>query len=64
MMCPRCQTINPDSARFCSNCGSGLEAQAAPRPPPGERKLVTVLFADVVGSTAMGECLDPEQSPR
>jgi class 3 adenylate cyclase/tetratricopeptide (TPR) repeat protein len=60
MICPRCQTINNDTARFCSNCGQALEARAAPRQPEGERKLVTVLFADVVGSTAMGERLDPE----
>jgi class 3 adenylate cyclase/tetratricopeptide (TPR) repeat protein len=60
MICPRCQTINNDTARFCSNCGQGLEARAAPRQPEGERKMVTVLFADVVGSTAMGERLDPE----
>src|SRR5579859_6707423 len=62
MICPRCQTINHDNARFCSNCGQALEAatSAAPRPLEGERKLVTVLFADVVGSTAMGERLDPE----
>ena len=63
MICARCQTPNTDSARFCSNCGQALEAQTAPaasQPPEGERKLVTVLFADVVGSTAMGERLDPE----
>src|SRR5437870_4151841 len=60
MLCPRCQTLNPDTARFCSNCGLELEARAAPRQPEGERKMVTVLFADVVGSTAMGERLDPE----
>ncbi|MEP7355776.1 MAG: adenylate/guanylate cyclase domain-containing protein, partial [Anaerolineales bacterium] len=60
MICPRCQTLNPDTARFCSNCGQALEAQPQPRPTEGERKLVTVLFADVVGSTAMGERLDPE----
>ena len=60
MICRRCRTINNDAARFCSNCGQALEAQPAPRRPEGERKLVTVLFADVVGSTAMGERLDPE----
>ena len=60
MTCPRCQTVNNETAKFCSNCGQPLEAQAAQRRPEGERKLVTVLFADVVGSTAMGEQLDPE----
>src|ERR687886_1311669 len=58
MTCPRCQTVNPAAARFCLNCGAPLQA---PRPAEGERKFVTVLFADVVGSTALGERLDPEQ---
>src|SRR5437016_3122033 len=70
MKCPQCQFINAETARFCNNCGNRLpseesQAQAAgeavvPR-SEGERKLVTVLFADVVDSTAMGEDLDPEQ---
>ena len=58
MNCPRCQNVNPKGARFCLNCGASLEA---PRPVEGERRFVTVLFADVVDSTAMGEQLDPEQ---
>src|SRR5215208_4103337 len=57
MNCPNCQTANPDGARFCLNCGTSLETA---RPVEGERKFVTVLFADVVESTAMGERLDPE----
>src|SRR5919199_2599620 len=58
MNCPRCQTANPEGARFCLNCGNRLEAPAR---VDGERKYVTVLFADVVGSTGLGERLDPEQ---
>jgi class 3 adenylate cyclase/tetratricopeptide (TPR) repeat protein len=58
MNCPNCQTSNPEGARFCLNCGTPLES---PRQVEGERKFVTVLFADVVDSTAMGERLDPEQ---
>src|ERR671921_129758 len=58
MNCPNCQTSNPEGAKFCLNCGASLEA---PRPVEGERRFVTVLFADVVDSTAMGEQLDPEQ---
>src|SRR5215203_6432086 len=58
MECPNCRTANPEGARFCLNCGTPLEAA---RPIEGERKFVTVLFADVVDSTAMGERLDPEQ---
>jgi len=58
MDCPRCQTANPEGARFCLNCGTQLEAQVR---VDGERKHVTVLFADVVDSTGLGEWLDPEQ---
>jgi class 3 adenylate cyclase len=58
VICPNCQHENPDAARFCHNCGTALEA---PRPPEGERRRVTVLFADVVGSTGMAERLDPEE---
>jgi class 3 adenylate cyclase/tetratricopeptide (TPR) repeat protein len=56
--CPNCQSVNPDGARFCLNCGNQLEAQVR---VDGERKHVTVLFADVVDSTGLGERLDPEQ---
>src|SRR5919107_209906 len=56
--CPHCETINPGGARFCLNCGNRLEAQVRVE---GERKYVTVLFADVVDSTGLGERLDPEQ---
>ena len=51
MDCPRCQTANPEGARFCLNCGTQLEAQVR---VDGERKYVTVLFADVVDSTGLG----------
>jgi class 3 adenylate cyclase/tetratricopeptide (TPR) repeat protein len=57
MICTNCRTDNPDTSKFCANCGTQLSP--APR-QVGERKLVTVLFADVVGSTAMGERVDPE----
>ncbi|HEX6506363.1 MAG TPA: adenylate/guanylate cyclase domain-containing protein, partial [Chloroflexota bacterium] len=56
--CPRCAFSNPAGAKFCLNCGAPL---AESRPVEGERRFVTVLFADVVGSTGMGEKLDPEQ---
>jgi class 3 adenylate cyclase/tetratricopeptide (TPR) repeat protein len=58
MNCPRCQMPNPEGAKFCLNCGSQLETQVRVE---GERKYVTVLFADVVDSTGLGERLDPEQ---
>ena len=57
-ICPRCGEQNPDKARFCLSCGTALVSS----PPPGEeRKIVTVLFADVTGSTGLGERLDPER---
>jgi class 3 adenylate cyclase/tetratricopeptide (TPR) repeat protein len=57
MKCSNCQATLPDTAKFCSNCGT---PQSIVQTQVGERKLVTVLFADVVGSTAMGERIDPE----
>jgi len=58
MTCPACGHENPEGARFCSNCGSKLEqAVDAARE---ERKVVTVLFADLVGFTSRAEQLDPE----
>jgi len=58
--CRSCGEVNADNARFCHACGSSLGDDAA-RPGQREvRKTVTVLFADVAGSTAIGERLDPE----
>ncbi len=108
MKCPRCYTDNPDSARFCLNCGTALAIHCANcgtelpanarfctncgqpvRPSSaadearlshltaatpthlaekmlgagiaGERKVVTALFADVVGSTVLAEQMDAEE---
>src|SRR5436853_2916057 len=55
--CPSCGQENPDGARFCNACAAPL---AAPSPPREERKVVTVLFCDLVGFTARSERLDPE----
>jgi class 3 adenylate cyclase/tetratricopeptide (TPR) repeat protein len=57
--CPSCGTVNAPDARFCSNCGTALEA-TAPGPTDEVRKTVTVVFCDVTGSTELGERLDPE----
>lgn len=57
LTCPNCSFGNPEGARFCSNCGTALEAA---RPIEGERRFATVLFADVARSTAIAEQLDPE----
>jgi class 3 adenylate cyclase/tetratricopeptide (TPR) repeat protein len=56
--CPRCGVESPDGANFCPGCGSPF---APGRPGENEsRRVVTILFTDVVGSTALGELLDPE----
>jgi class 3 adenylate cyclase/tetratricopeptide (TPR) repeat protein len=56
--CPRCGRENADDASFCSACGTRLEAaRAAIRE---ERKVVSILFADLVGFTSQAEKLDPE----
>jgi class 3 adenylate cyclase len=57
-VCAACGTENPAEARFCFSCGAALEVAAGPSAE--SRKTVTVLFCDLVGSTAMGEQLDPE----
>ena len=59
--CPACGSENPDSAGFCSACGQAVSASAVAREV---RKTVTVLFADVTGSTVLGEQLDPESLRR
>jgi len=59
-ICSACGAENPPSARFCNACGALLLAEAARE----VRKVVTVLFCDVSGSTALGERLDPEQLRR
>jgi predicted ATPase/class 3 adenylate cyclase len=56
-ICPNCGEENSERARFCSACGTSLQAAEAPREV---RKTVTILFCDVTGSTALGERLDPE----
>ena len=55
--CSACGEDNPARARFCLGCGTALVHQAAAREV---RKTVTVLFCDLVGSTELGERMDPE----
>jgi class 3 adenylate cyclase/tetratricopeptide (TPR) repeat protein len=57
VVCPSCGTENPDSAKFCSQCATPLGQIDRPRE---SRRTVTILFADVSGSTSLGEQLDPE----
>src|SRR3989442_11267778 len=56
--CPSCGQENPASARFCNACGSQLDV--LPAPAREERKVVTVLCADLVGFTSRAEHMDPE----
>jgi class 3 adenylate cyclase len=72
--CPACGATNRAGARFCSACGKTLTpdsaaapakpaAAAASSPQPGasaERRQLTVMFVDLVGSTALSARLDPE----
>ncbi len=57
-VCSSCGHDNPDGARFCNGCGAPLVSAVAP--PREERKVVSIVFADLVGSTARAETLDPE----
>ncbi len=59
--CARCGASLPEGARFCPACGTPVAEPAAAGQAGQERKLVTVLFADVSGSTGLGERLDPER---
>ncbi len=75
-ICTQCQANNPLSGRFCLECGtsllswhrSGLQNRQSVREPrhtpyrqPAERRHLTVMFCDLVGSTAISEQLDPEE---
>lgn len=56
-MCPNCGAESPADFRFCASCGTALREAPDAREV---RKTVTVLFCDVVGSTELGERIDPE----
>ena len=63
--CPDCAFENPPNFKFCGQCGASLVAdnQQPSEPPklrPAERRQLTVMFCDLVGSTALSEQLDPE----
>jgi len=57
--CASCDATLPDGARFCPACGHQVAPSAVE-----ERRVVTVVFADLVGYTALSEHLDPERVKR
>ena len=59
-ICPACGRANPDSHRFCSQCGAMLSGQAAGAEKQGDEELrkVTVIFSDLSGFAARGS--EPE----
>ena len=56
-VCPNCGEENPEKFRLCGYCGAKLVPDEAPQ---AARKLVTIVFCDLAGSTSMGETLDSE----
>ena len=66
--CPSCGAENPPGQKFCGECGTVLGATATqpptpaqPSSPSSERRLVSVLFADLVGFTTLSESRDAEE---
>jgi class 3 adenylate cyclase/tetratricopeptide (TPR) repeat protein len=60
--CPTCGAANPPGQKFCGECGSQLDGSATAAAPAVavERRLVSVLFADLVGFTPLSEARDAE----
>ena len=64
--CVQCRAPLAPDVKFCSECGARVsgDASSAPRnaePEGGERRQLTVLFCDLVGSTELSGRLDPEE---
>lgn len=65
LTCPNCGASVEAGARFCSNCGTALApAASSPVGPSEERRVISALFADLVGFTSHTERSDPEDSRR
>ncbi len=62
MSCPACGFESPPGFRFCGRCGAAIgEAPPAPAAGDAERRRLTVLFCDLVGSAELAEQVDPEE---
>ena len=75
IVCPQCSAVNPPASLFCNQCGQRLDSKSVPglttgplsQPSStlsdavGERRIVTILFADLVGSTELADEMDPEE---
>src|ERR671921_1381582 len=62
--CGSCGAANDPGDRYCGNCGAALSDAQPPATPPvmvSERRLVSVLFADLVGFTTLSEHRDPDE---
>ena len=64
-LCPSCGAINPVGFAFCGSCGASLGQGPPPtrteaETPREERRLATVVFADLSGFTSLSEQMDPE----
>jgi len=70
VLCAKCASENSAASQFCGDCGADLdastvaghkEALVGQKVPGGERRQLTVMFCDLVNSTALSEQLDPEE---
>ena len=63
LTCETCGVSNSPDSRFCRACGNSLtrppRTKAPVAEPAAERRIVTVLFADLVGFTSRAERMDP-----
>ena len=64
MVCPNCAHDNAAEAHFCSNCGAPLTEPTPAAAPIEERRVVSILFADLAGFTSRSDHADPEDVRR